>query len=390
LIRVAYILTPVDFGGAERVSLTFLKNVDRTLFDICPILLIRPWETGNIFIEKIEKENYQYLTIPVALRPLKEGKDYFRVIRCFKMLFSILKGKNFDLVHTNGYFADIIGVPASRLLGIPHIATCHGFISNDRNLKSYNKLDIMALRFSKRIIAVSEGIKNNLISSGVKRQQVIVLQNAVELSMDDNMFLKHRDYVRNKYHIRKEEIVLGYIGRISEEKGLRYLMEAGSKLIHSGVPLKIMIVGDGPQKIEMARFAQQAGLQNKVIFAGFQKDIETWLPSMDIFVLPSLTEGTPMALLESMACGIPVIATAVGGVPQIVDSGKNGILVSPAKTEEIVSAILNIITNKDLHKKLSEAGKETIRNRFNLNKWVNEIESIYLEVSNRKNSQVAH
>jgi glycosyltransferase involved in cell wall biosynthesis len=384
VIRVAYILTPVDFGGAEKVSLTFLRNVDRTRFDICPILLIRPWENGNIFMEEIERENYQYLTIPVAIRPLKEGKDYFRVIRCFTMLFSILKGQNFDLVHTNGYFADIIGVPASRLLGIPHIATCHGFISNDRNLKNYNKLDIMALRFTKRIIAVSEGIKNDLISSGVKRQQVIVLQNAVELSMDDNMFLKHRDYVRNKYHIRKDEIVLGYIGRISEEKGLRYLMEAGSKLIHSGVPLKIMIVGDGPQKIEMEKFAQQAGLQNKVIFAGFQKDIETWLPSMDVFVLPSLTEGTPMALLESMACGIPVIATRVGGVPKVIESGINGILVDPADPVKLYKELKIVLNNHSLRKRMAQKAIDTIKKKHSINDWCRKIEGQYNFLAQKK------
>jgi glycosyltransferase involved in cell wall biosynthesis len=386
--KIAYMLTPIDFGGAERVSLNLLKSIDRDVFDLCPIILVRPWENRNIFIDEIKKENYQYIRIPVAIKPLSEGKDYFRIIRCFRMLFSILRKERYDLVHTNGYFADIVGIPVSRLLGIPHIATCHGFISNDRNLRIYNTFDIMALRFARKIIAVSEEIKRGLIRSGVRKSRVLLIQNAVELTMNNEIFFQNRERTRKAYGINKKEIVLGYIGRLSEEKGLKYLIQAGSKLTHTGLPLKIMIIGSGPQKPEMESLVQQMSLQNKVVFSGFQKYVEKILPAMDIFVLPSLTEGTPMALLEAMACGVPVVASAVGEIPNIIDSGKNGILIPPANPEKIAEAVLTICRNNDFRTKLSETAKETIRSKFNINEWMRKIESVYLEIISSQETQV--
>ena len=104
-IGIAYILTPIDFGGAEKVSLNFLKNFNTDKFRIVPILLIRPWEDKVFFIRELEKHRINYLTIPVAIKPSKEGRDYFRIIRCYQRLFLILKQGNFDLVHTNAYRA---------------------------------------------------------------------------------------------------------------------------------------------------------------------------------------------------------------------------------------------------------------------------------------------
>ena len=162
MLRIAYILTPVEFGGSEKVNLTFLNNVDRTLFDIYPVLLSRPWEKDNVFMKQLHEANYSLYKIPVAIRPRSDGRDYLRVIRCFRKLYRFLSAENILLIHTHGYFADIIGMPAAKMLGIPHISTCHGFISNDRNLIIYNTLDRIALRFSDKIISVSDKIKNDI------------------------------------------------------------------------------------------------------------------------------------------------------------------------------------------------------------------------------------
>src|SRR5579871_5560725 len=105
LLKVAYILTAIDFGGSDRVSLNFLKNVDRKRFEIVPILLTRPWEDENIFIRELRRESYSIEKIPVAVRPRSEGRDYFRIVRCLRVAHSLLKKSMFDLVHTHGYFA---------------------------------------------------------------------------------------------------------------------------------------------------------------------------------------------------------------------------------------------------------------------------------------------
>src|SRR2546428_11901142 len=140
-LTIAYIMTPVEFGGAERVNLNFLRNVDRAHFSVVPIVPIRPWEQENIFIDQLEKEKYTITRAPVAVCPPQHGKDYFRVLRCFRIIYSILRKNKFDLAHTHGYFADIVGILAARLLHIPVVSTCHGFISNGTRLEWYNLLD---------------------------------------------------------------------------------------------------------------------------------------------------------------------------------------------------------------------------------------------------------
>jgi len=180
VIRIGLVLTPLDFGGAEKVSLTLLKNINRNEFNIIPIVLNRPWEQENVFQEELKKEDYEYVTIPVAMYRSSEKRDYFRVLRCIKILWSIVKRERFDLIHTNGYFADIISIPVARILGIPIISTCHGFITNDVKLHIYSFLDRKALLFANKIIAVSDEIKNGLVKVGINKSIIKVVQNSVD------------------------------------------------------------------------------------------------------------------------------------------------------------------------------------------------------------------
>ncbi len=383
--KIAYLLAPDDFGGAERVSLNFLRSVDRNTFDIYLFLLVSPWEKDSLFIKKIEKEKYPVYKIPVASRPKNEGRDYLRILKCFRRIRSYLKRGAFNLLHTHGYFADIVGIPAAKSLKIPCVSTCHGFISNDIKLKLYNRLDSFVLRLSDRVIAVSDGIKNDLVKSGIKELHVNVIFNAVHTNLDDMTFIRNRQIKRQQSGINEKEFVIGYIGRLSEEKGLEYLIKAVSMLNRSEISPKVLMIGEGAQIDELKGLVQDLNLENSVSFVGFQSDTESWMPALDVFVLPSMMEGTPMSMLEAMSCRVPVIASAVGGVPAVIRSGKNGILVSPGKPAEIRDAICNIYENEDLRKSISTAALETISSKYNIKDWVGKIEAEYSDLINNKN-----
>lgn len=380
-IKTAYILTPIEFGGAVKVSCTFLERVDRSKFRIHPIILIRPWEQETLFEGELKKHGYPYTRIPVAVKPREKGRDWFRVVRCYGMIHSCLRKGSFDLVHTHGYFADLTGIPASKMLGIPVLSTCHGFIGNDRNLKLYNWLDFRVLRFADRIIAVSDGIRNQLAATGIDGNRIGIIQNAVRADRDPASFEKNRSLKRTVLGISEGVPAIGYIGRLSEEKGIAVLIDACARLRARNIPLKLVIIGEGPQRRELESAASNAGLDGSVAFAGFQRDIEQWLPSLDVFVLPSFTEGTPMALLEAMACGIPVVASAVGGIPQVVRSGENGILTPPGSPEEIMKALVSISGDRAFRKRLSEAAKKTIQTRYSASGWIRKIEAEYEETA---------
>lgn len=380
-IKIAYVLTPIEFGGSEKVNLNFLNNFNEGKFEIIPILLVRPWEDKNYFIQEVEKNKIHYLTIPVAIKPLERGKDYLRIIRCFHRLFSILRRDNFDIIHTHGYFADIIGLLSAKIFRIPHVSTCHGFIKNDNRLRLYNSLDVFFLRFVDKIISVADEIKDVLIGKGVSGNKIQIIQNAVMLPALTNGELREkRLFTRKKYKIAHNEVVVGYIGRLSKEKGLKYLFESGILLNRMGLAIKIMLIGDGPERKILEIFAKKNGIERQVIFTGFQKDALELLPALDMFVLPSLSEGTPMALLEAMSYGIPAIASEVGGIPKVIISGENGVLVTPKKPIELADAIFQLSKTEEYRVRLSNKGKDCIKEKYDLMAWVYKIESIYLNL----------
>lgn len=380
--RIAYIFTPTEFGGAERVNITFLNNVDRNLFTLYPVVFIRPWEKENVVLRELEKAEYACYEVPVAQKPRAEGRDYFRLIRSYARVHSFLRTGAFDIVHTHGYLADILGIAAAKTLGIPAIATSHGFIPSTLKFKIYIWFDCLSLRHADRIIAVSEGVKQTLMANGIPESRVALIQNAVNQMHSNGSGELLRAKKRAELGISSSEFVVGYVGRLSEEKGVRYLIHAGALASRSGIPVRLIIIGDGPQRPELEEFASRT-CSGDVLFTGFQSNIESWFPTMDAFVLPSLTEGTPISLLEAMASGVPVLSTAVGGVPQVIESGKNGILVNPAAAAEISSGLQSLYHDAALRNRMIQAAKDTICKKYDVHHWARRIEAQYLDILNQ-------
>lgn len=371
--RIAYILTPITFGGAEKVSLNFLRAVNRECYDVRPILLVRPWEEELYFGRELRRMGYDYDSVPVAL---KTDGDPLRIPRVAYRLYAYLKNGTFDLVHTHGYFADICGQFAARLAGIDGISTCHGFIDADLKLKLYIRLDKIILRLCKKVIAVSEVIKTELIASGISDSRVAVLPNAVAI-LNREGFRARGEKKRIALGIHLDDCVIGYLGRLSEEKGVAYLVEAVAALSDKVARVKLVIVGDGPEKVRLERQVKANGLSGKVVFAGFRTDIENWYPAFDVFALPSLTEGTPLALLEAMAAGVPVVASATGGVPGIITDCVNGILVQPGNPGMLKEKLYELLVDSELSRRLGEAGIRTVTSRYSIDKWCRAIENCY-------------
>jgi glycosyltransferase involved in cell wall biosynthesis len=380
-MNIAFMITPTAFGGAEKVGLTLLKHIDSQRYHFRIIALVRPWEKRNPFVEAVHEAGWPIHTIAVARQPRDQGRDYFRVLRCFRQCRALLKKHPVDLVHTNGYFANLIGIPASMSLGLASVSTCHGFIDGDLKLKMYNWLDKKILHKANRIIAVSDSICETLLAEGIRKEKIKVVSNAVQIQ-DHRETRLNRNIVRSKYRIEDHEVVVGYCGRLSKEKGLIYLIEAAQVLLKQGIPIKLLIIGSGPERSLLEKAASQSGITGNCIFTGFQTNSESLLPAMDIFVLPSMTEGTPMALLEAMAQGLPVVASNVGGIPKIIENQFNGLLIEAGDCRAIADAIDNILQKEDLRVKFGRNAIETIYARYGLEYWCQKMSSIYLQTVN--------
>lgn len=376
-IRLAYVLTPITFGGAEKVSLNFLSNFDRELIDLHLIALVRPWEKPPLLLEEVKRLGLEYTTLPTRIHP---GIDPFRILRAIWALYRIFRKLRFDLLHTHGYFADICALPIARLYRIPSISTCHGFIDIDWNLQLYNRLDLWALKLCSRIITVSDDLRDGLKKSGIDKENISVITNAVPLLpsglKNDNDSISFRQ----QHGVSTEEFVFAFVGRLSEEKGLRYLLEAFAGLIQQADHAKLVLIGEGPQRQMLEHSVTELELEQRVLFTGFQKQISPWLEIANCFVLPSLTEGTPMALLEAMAAGVPVVATSVGGVPDVITNDVNGLLVPSEDADAFRDGMARIILNPDLREKYSSEARKTIEIHYSVEPWCKKILSIYRDL----------
>ena len=217
-----------------------------------------------------------------------------------------------------------------------------------------------------------------MIRSGIAENKIFTLTNSVLLpKYTKNEFYRNRITIRKEFNIQKNDFVIGYTGRLSEEKGLIFLLNAGKQLIERRIAIKILLIGDGYQRSYLESEAKQLGIGKHVLFAGFQKEVSKFIPSFDVFVLPSLTEGTPMALLEAMSFGLPVIATAVGGVPKVISHGNNGLLISDSSSSEITDSINKLLEDTPLRTRISEGAKTLIKEKYNLKRQIKKVEGLY-------------
>ncbi len=370
-------MTSADYGGMESVSIQLLKAYNRDKYQICPIVLIKPDVYENIFIQKLRETEIQYFTVNLASKVHNRWEHILSISPIIKLVYKTIQENNFNLIHSNGTLADFISIPISKLKGIPIISTCHGYIMNkDKKLWMSNRIDMFMLKYCDRIIAVSQEIMDDLARSGIDKSKIVVIQNAIEIPKGLNN-LGRREEKRQKLSLGREELIIGYVGRLSEEKGIGYLIEAASILKKRTVSFKLIILGDGPKMNELKLMTKSKGLEKEIYFTGYQRNIEEWLPILDIFVLPSLMEGTPMALLEAMSLGIPVIASSVGNIPRIIDSGINGILVNPGDCKGLSKSIEMLRNDPKLRKKMATEAVNTIEKRYDVNEWYKKIERQY-------------
>jgi glycosyltransferase involved in cell wall biosynthesis len=250
----------------------------------------------------------------------------------------------------------------------------HGFTPTDPRLRLWTAIDAYLLKFFPRVMAVSAPMKEQLVAHGLDAARVDIVINAVEEAARTRAGRKE---TRLRLGIGDGEFVFGFVGRLSDEKGVDHLLQAAESLVAQERSARFIIVGDGPRRDDLLEATGSRGLTGKVDFVGFQSDTAPWYEAFDAFVLPSLSEGTPMALLEAMAHGLPSVATAVGGVPQVVENGASGLLVPSADQSKMCEAMRCLMTNAQLRAKLSQGAVELVRSSYGVDAWIENVRSVY-------------
>ncbi len=375
-MRVAVFATVIDFGGMDRVVLNLLKHASEEV-DLRPVVFTRTDTREQTFFDQLDALQIHYEKFYVNTNAVK----YLNPVRNVVELARLFRRERFDVIHSHGYRADVLATILSRWSGVPAVSTCHGFTASDRNLRLYRALDVYLLRRFAHVIAVSTKIGDELVGEGLQASRLTVLPNAVEAAEEPEARRLRRE-IRTRCGLADSDVVFGFVGRLSGEKGVEFLVRA-APLLPAGLPWKLLLVGDGPERQPLVELVNQLGLGARVVFAGFQRDALAWYPAMDAFVLPSITEGTPLALLEAMAHGVPVIATAVGGVPAVVSDGVDGLLVPAADSARLAAAMGKVAEDEALHGRLSVCGRNLVHRRYGVDDWVRRTVDVYAAAGRR-------
>jgi glycosyltransferase involved in cell wall biosynthesis len=270
----------------------------------------------------------------------------------------------------------LLGRIAGKIAGVPIIiSTVH---ITELRRRHHLWLDRFTSRLVDTEICICDAVREfTLKEARISPDKLVSIPNGINLEKFDRQW--NREGKRAEFGISSQTKVIGTVSRLSKQKGLEFLLRAVPGILRNVPNSAFIIVGDGELKPQLMQLAKKLGIKDKVIFAGFRKDALEVMNIFDVFVLPSLWEGLPIALLEAMALSKPIVATAVGGCRELVTDGENGFLVEPSEASELSEAITTILTDSELASRMEQNSRKRAE-QYTVDKMVEKTENLYEEL----------
>jgi len=297
-------------------------------------------------------------------------------------LLSLIRRHRVDLLHTHEFRSNVFGLIAARLQGIPVITTVHGWIANDRRGKLLTTVDRSMLRLFDHVVVVSRQLKNAVTRAGVNPRRIRLVHNT--LQMEHYRIDRSQQPLKKELGLSRDTALSAIIGRLSPEKGHSDLLNAFSTVIGRGHDAHLAIIGIGPMEAFLRKQTAALGLEEKVHFSGFRKDMVDCYNSLDLVIQASCTEGMPNVILEALAMGVPVIATDVGGTNEIVSDGVSGRLLRSGDAMLRVEALIDFLCRPEAYKAMAATGRENVLSKFDSRKRILQMKSIYEHALRKK------
>ncbi len=340
------------FGGPERQMLELAGSMSGRFRSI--VVSFSEGGLCRAFLENVRRAGFQ----GVALK-----YDTPHLLAALLEVMRLLRSSNVDVICCHGYKANTLGVLAARRVGIPVVSVSRGWTAENFRVRLYEKLDRFALRWMDRVVCVSQGQAAKVHKAGVAKQRTTVIRNAIRSNRFANRQQQDRDRVR-RFLRDKTDMIVGAVGRLSPEKGFGVLVESAAEVARTGLSVGFVLFGEGPLRNALASQIKARKLDRTFVLAGFCPDLDRYLPHLDLVVLPSFTEGLPNAVLEAFGAGVPVVATAVGGTPEVVEDGVSGYLVPPGDSGALAQRIADVLSDDVRRREMGLRGRERVREQF--------------------------
>jgi glycosyltransferase involved in cell wall biosynthesis len=312
-----------------------------------------------------------------------------RELRALVRLYRVMRQERPHVVHTHTAKAGFIGRLAARLARVPVVVhTFHGHVLHGyySPLKTHllRRMEHGLARLTDGVIAVSEQVKRDLVTYGVAAAEHI---RVIPLGLELDPFLESdpcRGGFRRELQLNGVERLVGIVGRIFPIKNHRLFLEAAALVARENPAARFVVVGDGILRPEVERHAQESGIADRVIFTGWRRDLPGIYADLDVLAVTSNNEGTPVSAIEAMAAGCPVVATNVGGLPDLIREGETGYLVPPGDAPAAATALLRVLRQPEIARRMGETARKSVRERFSSQRLITDMERLYLELLGRK------
>lgn len=378
--KILYIITQSEFGGAQRYCFDLANNL-KNEFEVCLAAGGR-----DEMAERLENAGIRYLQIPHLKRSVSPINDLLSLIEIIKLI----KREKPDIIHLNSSKISILGSVAGWLykkskiknLKLKIIYTAHGWVFNEP-MPGWQKI------FYKYAEKFTSSIKDEIICVSEFDQKIAEKE---KISAEKKLITIHNGFtplellprkdaknILNKFFSNDSRVLIGAIGNLYKTKGYEHLIETGNVLINKmKLPINIIIIGKGEEKRNLLNLIEKYKLEKNIVLAGGIRNASKLLSGFDVYALSSVKEGFPYSVLEAMAAKLPIVATNVGGVGEMVIDKSNGSIVSPTNAEEMAEAIKKIIENKKLAGCLALQAQRDALEKFNIGKMIEKTRKVYL------------
>jgi glycosyltransferase involved in cell wall biosynthesis len=364
-MRILHLLAPAGVGGLERVvhalAVGQVRRGDQVLVALVVTAAgpIRDWAA-------------ELKDAGVAVEVLVVGAREYRKERAHVAALCQRFGP--DVVHTHGFRPDVVDAGVARKLGIPCVTTLHGTTGETLRTRLYEWLQQRMARRFNAVVAVSRALGERLERQGMPRARLHVVPNAWSGAEPP----VERTYARRQLGFEGAEFALGWVGRLSHEKGADVMIDAMGEL--KDLPISLMMVGDGRERARLEARAAARSVSDRVRWTGAVPNAGRLFPAFDAWVLSSRTEGTPIVLFEAMAAEVPIVATRVGGVPDVVGEAE-AVLVAPEQPDALARAIRRVHADPDAARQRAQRARERLERDYQSEPWLDRYDEIYRKVT---------
>ena len=366
-VQIVHLTASFLFGGPERQILGLSGALPSNFKST--ILSFREDNRCRAFLEQVRNQGFEGIALE---------HDTPHLFAAQRELVQVLRSLRADVLCCHGYKANLLGLLAARREAIPVVSVSRGWTAESRRVRLYEALDRRVLRRMDRVVCVSQAQAEKVRRAGVKNEKLLTIRNAVRTEPFARPDSEYLERLRGLFP-EPPELVVGAAGRLSPEKGFDVLIDAAAEVTRAESSVGFVLFGDGQLHDSLTRRIRERGLDSRFILAGFHDDLDRYLPHFDLLAVPSYAEGLPNVVLEAFAAGVPVVATAVGGTPELVADGVNGRLVPSGDSQAMAKEITRLLQESDMRRTMGGKGRERIEQEFTFSAQMQQYRQLFRE-----------